>query len=113
MAARLIVSGPAQDDIGMVLGGQADRLRNARGYAMAALLVAIGVMSVMLTVALPAWRQATKRGKEAELIFRGEHQHSDSFQYMDIFLVCRKDLFEIQLLYINGKICNLQATKER
>ena len=56
----------------MVLGGQTDRLRDARGYAMAALLVAIGVMSVMLTVALPAWRQATKRGKEAELIFRGE-----------------------------------------
>ncbi len=62
----------ADDDIGMVLGGQANRLRNARGYAMAALLVAIGVMSVMLTVALPAWRQANKRGKEAELIFRGE-----------------------------------------
>ena len=71
-SSALDFTGPAQDDIGMGLGGQADRLRDARGYAMAALLVAIGVMSVMLTVALPAWRQASKRGKEAELIFRGE-----------------------------------------
>jgi type II secretory pathway pseudopilin PulG len=39
---------------------------------MAALLVALGVMAVMLTVALPAWRQMVQREKEAELIFRGQ-----------------------------------------
>ncbi len=41
------------------------------GYAMAALLVAIAVMGVAMTVALPAWRQQTQREKEEELIFRG------------------------------------------
>jgi type II secretory pathway pseudopilin PulG len=43
-----------------------------RGYAMAALLVALSVMSVMLSVAMPVWRTATQREREAELIFRGE-----------------------------------------
>ena len=41
------------------------------GYAMAALLVAIAVMGVAMTVALPAWRQQTQRENEEELIFRG------------------------------------------
>jgi type II secretory pathway pseudopilin PulG len=41
------------------------------GYAMAALLVALAVMAVALTVALPAWRHETQREKEEELIFRG------------------------------------------
>ena len=39
---------------------------------MAALLVAIGVMGVMLSVALPVWTHAAKRAREAELVFRGE-----------------------------------------
>lgn len=39
---------------------------------MAALLVMLAVMSVMLTVALPVWRQTVKREKEAELVFRGQ-----------------------------------------
>jgi type II secretory pathway pseudopilin PulG len=39
---------------------------------MAALLVTLAVMAVMLTVALPSWRQAMQREREAELIFRGE-----------------------------------------
>ena len=39
---------------------------------MAALLVAIGVMGIMLTVAMPAWKTAAQREREAELIFRGE-----------------------------------------
>ena len=39
---------------------------------MAALLVALAVMSVMAAVALPVWNQAAQREKEAELIFRGE-----------------------------------------
>jgi type II secretory pathway pseudopilin PulG len=38
---------------------------------MAALLVAIAVMGVAMTVALPAWRQQTQRENEEELIFRG------------------------------------------
>jgi type II secretory pathway pseudopilin PulG len=43
-----------------------------RGYAMAALLVGLAIMSVLMSVALPVWRQQTRREKEAELIFRGE-----------------------------------------
>jgi type II secretory pathway pseudopilin PulG len=38
---------------------------------MAALLVAIGLMSVFMSAALPTWRQAAKREKEAELVWRG------------------------------------------
>jgi type II secretory pathway pseudopilin PulG len=38
---------------------------------MAALLVGLAVMAVAMTVALPVWRQANKREKEEELIFRG------------------------------------------
>jgi type II secretory pathway pseudopilin PulG len=41
------------------------------GYAMAALLVAISVMAILLTVALPTWKQTMQREKEEELIFRG------------------------------------------
>lgn len=43
-----------------------------RGYAMAALLVAMSVMAIMMSVALPVWRTAAQREREAELIFRGE-----------------------------------------
>jgi type II secretory pathway pseudopilin PulG len=39
---------------------------------MAALLVALSVMAVMLTVAMPVWKQSSQREKEAELIFRGQ-----------------------------------------
>lgn len=42
------------------------------GFALAAMLVAIAVMSVMLMVALPTWRHQAQREKEAELVFRGE-----------------------------------------
>lgn len=42
------------------------------GYAMAALLVGLAVMSVLLSMAMPAWRAFVKREKEAELVFRGE-----------------------------------------
>jgi type II secretory pathway pseudopilin PulG len=38
---------------------------------MAALLVAIAVMGVAMSVALPAWRQQTQREREEELVFRG------------------------------------------
>ncbi|MBI2834381.1 MAG: type II secretion system protein [Acidobacteria bacterium] len=39
---------------------------------MAALLVSIAVMGVMMTMAMPVWRHAALREKEAELVFRGE-----------------------------------------
>jgi type II secretory pathway pseudopilin PulG len=39
---------------------------------MAVLLVAISIMMIMMTVAMPVWHQASVREKEAELIFRGE-----------------------------------------
>lgn len=49
-------------------GGQGGQ----RGYAMAALLVSIGVMMVLMSVAMPVWRTQAQREKEAELVFRGE-----------------------------------------
>ena len=55
--------------ISMKLAGQARR--NQHGYAMAALLVAMAVMAIMMTVAMPVWKQAAQREKEEELIFRG------------------------------------------
>ncbi len=39
---------------------------------MAALLVAIAVMTVLLSVAMPVWRHEMQREREAELVFRGE-----------------------------------------
>lgn len=38
---------------------------------MAALLVAIAVMAVMMSVAMPVWKHDEQREKEAELVFRG------------------------------------------
>lgn len=55
----------------MSLQGQG-RTGRDEGYALAALLVSLGVMAVMMSVALPVWRQQTQREKEGELIFRGE-----------------------------------------
>jgi len=37
---------------------------------MAALLVAMAVIAVLLTAAMPTWKQANQREKEAELLFR-------------------------------------------
>ena len=39
---------------------------------MAALLVAMAIMAVMMTVAMPVWRHAAQREKEEELVFRGQ-----------------------------------------
>lgn len=47
------------------------RLAGSSGYAMAALLVGIAIISVVTSVALPSWRTLVKREKEEELIFRG------------------------------------------
>ena len=46
--------------------------RSETGYAMAALLVAMALMAIFMSVALPAWRHAAQREKEAELVWRGE-----------------------------------------
>lgn len=48
------------------------RGQSEKGYAMAVLLVAMAVMAVMMTVAMPVWKQASQREKEQELIFRGQ-----------------------------------------
>ena len=42
------------------------------GFAMAALLVGLAGICVVMSMALPVWSHATKREREAELIFRGE-----------------------------------------
>jgi type II secretory pathway pseudopilin PulG len=39
---------------------------------MAALLVSLAVMAILMTAALPTWRQAAQREREEELIFRGK-----------------------------------------
>ena len=59
----------------MYLGGQgagAVGRAAAPGFAMAALLVTLGVMAVMLTAVMPVWRHQAQREKEEELVFRGE-----------------------------------------
>lgn len=38
---------------------------------MAMLLVALGVMATLMSVAMPVWKQTAQREKEEELIFRG------------------------------------------
>ena len=50
----------------MRLRGQDD------GYAMAALIVALGVMGILASAAMPVWKQVAQREKEEELIFRGQ-----------------------------------------
>lgn len=52
----------------MYLEGQGGQ----RGYAMAALLMSVGVMAIVMSALLPVWRQQAQREKEAELAFRGE-----------------------------------------
>ena len=48
------------------------QLRGQHGYAMAALLVGMSVAAVLMTAAMPAWKQMARREREAELIFRGQ-----------------------------------------
>src|SRR5258705_5704677 len=47
-------------------------LRGQQGYAMVALIVAMSIMAIMMSVAMPTWRQMAEREKEAELVFRGQ-----------------------------------------
>jgi type II secretory pathway pseudopilin PulG len=53
----------------MGLAGQ--QKRGEQGYAMAMLLVALGVMATLMSAAMPVWKQIAQREKEEELIFRG------------------------------------------
>ena len=53
----------------MQLQGQAPK---RDGYAMAALLVGLATMAILLSVAMPTWKQMVQREKEAELVFRGQ-----------------------------------------
>jgi type II secretory pathway pseudopilin PulG len=46
--------------------------REDAGYAMAALLVAMSVMAIMLSTAMPVYQTIARREREAELVFRGE-----------------------------------------
>jgi type II secretory pathway pseudopilin PulG len=39
---------------------------------MVALLIAMGVMAIMMSAAMPVWKTASQREKEAELVFRGQ-----------------------------------------
>jgi type II secretory pathway pseudopilin PulG len=48
------------------------RVTRQDGFAMAALLAAMTIMAIFLAMALPAWKTATQREKETELIFRGQ-----------------------------------------
>src|SRR6185436_9261365 len=48
------------------------KLQRQHGYAMAALLIGMSIMAIMMTVAMPTWRQLNQREKETELVFRGE-----------------------------------------
>jgi type II secretory pathway pseudopilin PulG len=42
------------------------------GYAMVSLLVAMALMALFMSTALPAWQHAAQREREAELVWRGQ-----------------------------------------
>ena len=50
----------------------AGRAGDERGYALAVLLVAVSVIGIALTAAVPAWQHRAQREREMELVFRGE-----------------------------------------
>ena len=50
---------------------KADAAAVEEGYAMAVLLVAMSITAVLMTVAMPAWKQMVQRDREEELLFRG------------------------------------------
>ena len=51
---------------------RSSRRRSEEGYAMAALLTALALMGIIMSAAMPAWQNAARREREAELVFRGE-----------------------------------------
>jgi Tfp pilus assembly protein FimT len=48
----------------MGLAGQGGSEKNQQGYAMAALLVAMSIMAIMMTVVMPVWKQAAQRRRK-------------------------------------------------
>jgi type II secretory pathway pseudopilin PulG len=48
------------------------QLRGQHGYAMVVLLVGMSVAAVLMSAAMPVWKQSVQREKESELIFRGQ-----------------------------------------
>ncbi len=66
----LHLEGQGVQRVGAPLAAGRVRGRNDAGYAMAALLVSITVMSLFMTAVMPVWRHANQREKEAELLFR-------------------------------------------
>ena len=49
-----------------------DYRRCERGIVMVALLVAMSVMAIVLSTAMPVYQTVARREREAELVFRGE-----------------------------------------
>jgi type II secretory pathway pseudopilin PulG len=47
------------------------RRRGESGYSLVALMVAVAIMLVAMTAAVPTWRYIMKNDREEELIFRG------------------------------------------
>jgi type II secretory pathway pseudopilin PulG len=60
--------------IPMHLAGQGEKTRivNERGYAMAVFIIALAVMAIVMSAAMPVWKHMAQREKEEELVFRGE-----------------------------------------
>ena len=63
----------------------AAKARAEKGYAMAALLVAMSVMAIVMSVAMPTWSHMIRRDKEEELIFRGTQYARAINQYQRKF----------------------------
>ena len=59
---------------------------------MAALLVAMSIMAIAMSVALPVWHTAMQREKEAELIFRGQQYARAVMLYQRRFPGAFRDL---------------------
>lgn len=47
------------------------KFRSDAGYAMAVLIVGMSVAAIMMTMAMPVYKQMAQREKEEELVFRG------------------------------------------
>ena len=60
--------------IPMYLAGQGETLASVAttGTPWLALIVGITVMAIVMTAAMPVWKQQAQREKEDELVFRGE-----------------------------------------
>jgi len=57
--------------------------QDERGFIMVALLIAMAIGAIWMTAALPSWRQQVQRGREEDLIFRGEQYARAIVLYQD------------------------------